>query len=332
MSFRVKYLVFLIIYYVVMVHKIRARHWCFTLNNYTEDDVGVFRSVREGVLYFVVGEEVGKCGTPHLQGFVSFTNARSFESVCRHFDGRAHWEPARLPYDAAVYCRKDGNFIEHGVPPAPAHRGSRSDLTSFKEAVKGGCLDHKRLREDFSDLYAKYSRFCLDYVQDHTPLPDVFHHALYNWQLVLQSQLVERADSRTIRFMVDLRGNSGKSWFCDFYHKANPETSQVLTPGKVADMSYTLNPSISVLFLDCPRSKQGDFIQYDFLEHVKNGRVFSPKYESKTKYLSPCHVVVMMNEFPDYTKLSEDRYLVTEVAADDSPPYPNVDLTGQENT
>lgn len=110
--------------------------------------------------------------------------------------------------------------------------------------------------------------------------------------------------------MVDSTGGTGKSWFCDYYAKTHREETQILTPGKYADMALALDPAIKVLFLDCPRSKQGDFIQYDFLENVKNGRIFSGKYESGMKYLNPLHVVVMMNEYPDMEKLSEDRYNV----------------------
>jgi len=74
-----------------------------------------------------------------------------------------------------------------------------------------------------------------------------------------------------------------------------------------------LDTSIRVLFLDCPRSKQGDFIQYDFLENVKNGRIFSGKYESGMKYLDPVHIVVMMNEDPDLSKLSRDRPIIITI-------------------
>jgi len=65
--------------------------------------------------------------------------------------------------------------------------------------------------------------------------------------------------------------------------------------------------------MDAPRSKQGEYIQYDFLEEVKNGRVFCPKYESRMKRLGKCHVVVMMNEHPDLTKLSDDRYSIVTI-------------------
>jgi hypothetical protein len=47
------------------------------------------------------------------------------------------------------------------------------------------------------------------------------------------------------------------------------------------------------------------------LEELKNGYVFSPKYESKNKSFPTPHVVVLMNETPDRSKLSADRYSIT---------------------
>lgn len=41
--------------------------------------------------------------------------------------------------------------------------------------------------------------------------------------------------------------------------------------------------------------------------------MLSSKYTSYHKRLGPVHVVVMMNENPDYTKLSRDRYTVIKL-------------------
>lgn len=78
-------------------------------------------------------------------------------------------------------------------------------------------------------------------------------------------------------------------------------------------MAYALDLSTTVLFVDAPRSKQGEYIQYDFLEEAKNGYVFSPKYESRMKILPKMHVCVFMNERPDMHKLSQDRYHIIEI-------------------
>lgn len=87
----------------------------------------------------------------------------------------------------------------------------------------------------------------------------------------------------------------------------------IVIPGKKADMAYVVREDCKTFFLDCPRSKQGEFIQYDFLEELKNGFLFSSKYTSKVKRFDTPHVVVMMNERPDLTKLSSDRYSITNL-------------------
>ena len=47
---------------------------------------------------------------------------------------------------------------------------------------------------------------------------------------------------------------------------------------------------------------------------LKNGLVFSPKFESKDVRFGTPHVVVSMNEKPDMTKMSVDRCNVIELA------------------
>lgn len=57
--------------------KIRQQktNWCFTINNHTEHliDEIIESMVAEGeprIAYIAMSEEVGKNGTPHLQGFM----------------------------------------------------------------------------------------------------------------------------------------------------------------------------------------------------------------------------------------------------------------------
>ena len=115
---------------------------------------------------------------------------------------------------------------------------------------------------------------------------------------------------REIIFIVDRVGNQGKSWFSRYFCERH-DSAQIIVPGKKADMAYVVREDMKTFFLDCPRSKQGEYIQYDFLEELKNGYLFSPKYESRLKEFKTPHVVVFMNESPDMHKLSRDRYSVT---------------------
>jgi Putative viral replication protein len=292
-----------------LTHMSRAKHWCFTLNNYTDEDLQRIADNLEFFEYIIYGKEVGESGTPHLQGFATF-KSRVRRNFCIEKIGQAHFTVARNADHSIEYCKKDGDFTEFGS--RVKGQGNRSDLDAFKLAVAGGCHDMKKLREDFSDIVAKFPKFTTDYLQDHLPQKIIDFHPLRDWQQALYDALKHEPDSRSIFFIVDFAGNAGKSWFGHYYAFLHDD-AQVLLPGKKADMAYALNPLVRVLFIDAPRSKQGDFIQYDFLEDVKNGFVFSPKYESRVKTLSRAHVVVFMNEQPDMNKLSKDRYIVRVV-------------------
>lgn len=291
-----------------------AKNWVFTLNNYTVEDVdrisGLVALPESIVQYLLFGKEVGENGTPHLQGLICFTKRQRLTQVKTALGGNPHVEPCRNVNASVNYCRKENDWVEFGVITG---QGKRSDLEAFKEDVKAGMLSLKEVREAHSDVYAKYSRFCLEFIQDHYPKIEVPDYPLRPWQENLLERLDAEPDRRKIIFVVDVVGNSGKSWFAHWYASKKGERVQVMLPGKKADMAYNLLLGLRVVFLDAPRSKQGEFIQYDFLEDLKNGFVFSPKYESRIKTYEPLHVVVNMNESPDPTKLSEDRYEIINI-------------------
>lgn len=137
-----------------------SKHWCFTLNNYTSEDVEHFNAVGEkgdGIRYFIYGKEVGDQGTPHLQCFVSFDRRRSLSFCRRFFCDRAHFESAKgSPSQNKVYCSKGCDFREFGV--VPVGRGDRTDLATFVASVKSG-MRKEALLESYLGIYARYPRF-----------------------------------------------------------------------------------------------------------------------------------------------------------------------------
>lgn len=299
----------------------QARNWCFTLNNYGDEDVNRLSHLVETnshVKYIIFGRETASTGTKHLQGFITFSIAKRLSNVKKIIGKNPHVEIARNIQASIQYCKKENDFEEFGITSGGG-QGKRNDVEAFKDAVKGGMLSLREIRDQHSDIYARYPRFCLEFIDDHYPRPSVEQFPLYPWQLSLKEKLEGPADRRKVIFVVDLIGNSGKSWFAHYMTKLLGEDKcQVLLPGRKADMAYALRMGISVLFLDAPRSKQGEFIQYDFLEDMKNGYVFSTKYQSRTTYFDPVHVVVNMNEEPDYTKLSIDRYEVIHLSKNEN--------------
>lgn len=292
----------------------RAKSWCFTLNNYTPEDVDRLSASIPSVDYLIFGREVGENGTPHLQGLVVFKRRLRLTQVIAAI-GQAHCTITRQLENAIEYCKKEGDFVEVGSLPQRSSSSANktkenSELEAFKNSVKEGVTDMKTLREIHSEITAQFPRFVSDYIQDHRPPPAVRPFPLRPWQETLYARLILEPDDREIIFIVDTTGNQGKSWFARYFKQLH-DTAQIVIPGKKADMAFVIDEDMKTFFFDCPRSKQGDFIQYDFLEELKNGLISSPKYESKLKWLKKPHVVVMMNEYPDRSKLSEDRYSIT---------------------
>ncbi len=285
----------------------RAKNWCFTLNNYTPEDVDRLSTPIVSVSYLIYGKEVGASGTPHLQGTVCFKMRKRLNQVT-NIIGQAHCTVTRNLNQSIVYCKKDGEYTEVGVQTV-TKKQEDCIIEAFKQTVNEGVTDKVELREIRSEVCAKYPKFVSDFLGDKKPKHNVPVHPLREWQQELYGRLRLAPCSREIIFIIDSTGNQGKSWFARYYTDLHAN-AQIVVPCKKADMAYMVRDDAKVFFFDCPRSKQGDFIQYDFLEELKNGYIISPKYESTVKKLAIPHVVVLMNEYPDQTKLSEDRYSI----------------------
>lgn len=97
----------------------RSRGWCFTLNNWTDDDM-VYLSDKEtlGYRYIIFGCEVAPTtGTPHLQGFVYYDDAKSDKCIRKLFYG-CHLEPQKGSLGSNYkYTSKSGDFMEIGERP-----------------------------------------------------------------------------------------------------------------------------------------------------------------------------------------------------------------------
>lgn len=126
-----------------------ARSWCFTINNWTDEDLKLVRDWNK--TYMVVGQEVGESGTPHLQGYITFERTYTL-SALKKLHEKAHWEKA-LTKDAANYCMKDGKYeIQDN-----RKQGKRSDLESVTSMIK----ERKPLKEiamEHPIEYIKYNR------------------------------------------------------------------------------------------------------------------------------------------------------------------------------
>lgn len=133
-----------------------AKHWCFTLNNPTDVESSLLRSVVSSGLagYIVFGLEVSLSGTVHYQGHLYRPEKARLGWLKKNISLRAHWTISKDPLLSIAYCRKGTQshtqWDEFGVDGAdygsgavveefgetPPLNGSRSDLSTATSLVQ----------------------------------------------------------------------------------------------------------------------------------------------------------------------------------------------------
>lgn len=116
---------------------LRSRGWVFVINNYTEDDIAMVKALVLPSTYVIAGFEVGtEKGTPHIQGYVYFSNARSQPSMKKALPRAKLIVAKGTSAHNKTYCSKDGNLlVEEGIMPV---QGKRVDLDSVYASLREG--------------------------------------------------------------------------------------------------------------------------------------------------------------------------------------------------
>lgn len=301
----------------------QGKYWCFTLNNYTHEDIVKLNALASSVDYLVFGKETAPTtGTPHLQGYVAFSVNKRLQAAKRALSDNSGIHLERKAFNsthqqAADYCKKDGDFEEFGVIPTDT-QGKRNDWERYKDWITGlGRLPTKReLVAEFPSLFARYQRACYEIARHSLPPPNFVgdQQPRFGWQLSICG-IIEREEAhrRQIHFVVDEAGGAGKSWVTRWALSKHADKTQVLRIGKRDDLAFAIDETKSIFLFDVPRGEMM-YLQYSVLESLKDQIIFSPKYESASKTLMQTpHVIVFSNEQPDMSKLTSDRYSVTTI-------------------
>lgn len=122
--------------------------------------------------YMVFGYERGDEGTPHLQGYVHFANAKTLSAVKKMMP-RAHLEIRKGTVDQAVaYCIKDGDYEEYGKKPLSQKEKGDNNKRRYEEAFLAA--KEGRMDDIPADLltrhYATYQKIREDSIQKPSPL------------------------------------------------------------------------------------------------------------------------------------------------------------------
>ena len=137
----------------------------------------------------------------------------------------------------------------------------------------------------------------------------------YDWQLEILDIIKQEPDERKVHWYWSVEGGVGKSQFAKYLvakHKAI-----FFEEGKKADiMKLVFDTDMDccdLIIVDVPRDN-GNNVSYKSIESIKNGMIYSSKYEGGYKLFNSPHLIVFANKPPETERLSADRWVITQIS------------------
>lgn len=136
------------------------------------------------------------------------------------------------------------------------------------------------------------------------------------YQTTILEEIKGPINDRTINWVWDSLGNTGKSKFCKYLRFRNGAC--VFRSIKSADLQYVVaedGPNLLYVF-DMERTRPQDIAKgdlYSNLEIVKDGLIKCGKFKGGDLCMDPPHIYVFANFHPDVKRLSMDRWCIREI-------------------
>lgn len=152
------------------------------------------------------------------------------------------------------------------------------------------------------------------------PEPEITEDMFYPWQKDFWELLQQDPDNRTVRWIADPPGKSGKTRFAKWACLMHPDKCVMLNNvGKISDFAMNMQTFWSngwrgdTVFLNLSRSYCDRTQIYEAVEIISDGYITCTKYTGGVVWLPKMHVVVLANFLPQLEKLSEDRWDLFEI-------------------
>lgn len=140
---------------------------------------------------------------------------------------------------------------------------------------------------------------------------DTIQHLL-PWQQDVEDNIVKTdPDKDLIYWLYDLQGGKGKTSFCKYL--AVKHNAMVFNNAKTADIAYAMPEGTKLVVFNLSRSTNIQKFNYGALENLKDGLIFSSKYESGMKIFNVPTVIVFSNEPPCEGAISDYKWCIIDL-------------------
>ena len=148
-------------------------------------------------------------------------------------------------------------------------------------------------------------------------VPEPIHiNEPYGWQLEVMDIISKpcEKDCRKIYWFYETVGGMGKSTLCKYLVVKQDALMLTGKSGDMFNMLLKYPNKRKLILIDCPRSQQ-DFVNYGAIEQIKNGLIFSGKYEGGQVVFNRPHVIVFANKPPKMGEdvMSADKFIIKEI-------------------
>ena len=207
-------------------------------------------------------------GKKHLQGYCELKYSMPRKTFMNKFGCKFNCDPAKgTAKQNLIYCTKEDTSIPdtqytYGKPKI-SKQGNRTDLDELAVLAKDLSVPIRDIADELPVAYMKFHKYVdkrrqmeLEY-QHYNELKQSFESSnLRKWQVELAAELKHTADDRTIRWIVDIEGNNGKTWFAKWAH-VNMD-AQIIS-GKINDIAraYAYKP---IVIYNLPRTPEEKYI------------------------------------------------------------------------
>jgi hypothetical protein len=192
--------------------------------------------------------------------------------------------------------------------PQRGHSGARTDFESIRELLRehGPEEGVRRVAEEFPGQFVRYASGITQLAQVVIPkVREEEQFRLRPWQAALAKIFKGPAHPRHIYWVEDPVGNAGKSRLTTYLCR---EMGAIELDGRQMDaaFAYTGHP---IAIFDLARPVEAASLKdlYTVGEKLKNGQIYSSKYQSRLKTFQVPHVVYFSNSPPPVGVWSADR-------------------------